>query len=117
MATSSIHTKCSIPYCDEETNTYSCRGCSKEFCFDHLAEHRQFLKEQLHLIQDDFNQFRQNLIDMKNNSQKHPLIKQIDQWENESIRKIKQKANQCRQLLNDYTKQSINSIEMKRMNN
>ena len=112
MATPSIQTKCSISPCDE-TNTYPCRGCSKEFCFHHLIEHRLVLKEQLSLIQDHFNQFRQNLIDMKNNSQKHPLIKQIDQWENESIRKVKEKANQYRQLLNDYTKESINQIEMK----
>ena len=112
MATPTNQTKCSISPCDE-TNTYSCRGCFNEFCFEHLAEHRLFLKEQLALIQDDFNQFRQNLIDMKNNSQKHPLIKQIDQWENESIRKIKDKANQSRQSLDHYIKQSIDNTERK----
>ena len=111
MATSFIPTKCSI--CNEETNTYPCRGCSQEFCFDHLAQHRQSLKEQLSLIHDDFNQFRQNIIDVKNNSEEHPLIKQIDEWEYESIQRIRQKANECRQLLIEYPNQSTGDIERK----
>ena len=84
MITPSTQTKCSISNCNEETKAHPCRGCSKECCFDQLTEHRQFLNEQLYLIQDGFNQFRQNLIDVKNNSQKHPLIEQIDQWENKT---------------------------------
>ena len=109
MAKSSIQAKCSM--CDDEGVTI-CKGCSKDFCYDHLTEHRQLLNEQLGLIQNDFNQFRQTIIDIKNDSQKHPLVKQIDQWESDSIRRVKQKANECRQLLNDYTNESIQQIEM-----
>ena len=105
----SAETKCSI--CHEETTTFICRGCSLDFCFDHLTQHRQFLNEQLGLIQNDFNQFRQNIIELKENSQKHPLIKQIDQWEYHSIQKIEQKANECRRQLNNYTNGSIEQIE------
>lgn len=101
--------KCSM--CDEEGDTF-CRGCSKDFCLDHLNEHRQFLHEQLGLIQNDFNQFRQNVMDIKNQSEKHPLIKQIDRWEKESILKIQEKANQCRQRLINFTNQSIVQIEI-----
>ena len=90
MATLSNSTKCFI--CHEEINTFLCRGCSKDFCFRHIVEHQKSLNEQHGLIQNDFNQFRQDLIDMKNNSQKHPLIKQIDQWEYDSIQRIQQKA-------------------------
>ena len=110
MATSSAKTECSI--CNEQTTTYRCHGCSLDFCFDHLTQHRQSLNEQLGLIQNDFNQFRQDVIDLKRNSQQHPLIKQIDQWENDSIRKIKQKANHCRQLVIDNMNQSIDQIEI-----
>jgi hypothetical protein len=107
MATS---TQCSI--C-KETSTFLCNGCSKNFCFDHLTEHQQLLNEQLHSIQDDYNQFRQFIIDIKENPQKHPLITKIDQWENESIHKIKQTAQQCREELINYTNQNIYQIEIK----
>ena len=110
MATS-IETKCSI--CNEETNTFLCKGCSKEFCLPHIIEHQESLNQQLGLIQNDFNEFRQNIIDLKKNPQQHPLIKLVDQWENDSIRKIKQKANECRRQLNNYTNESIEQIEMK----
>ena len=91
-------------------NTFLCRGCSKDFCFDHLIQHRQFLNEQLGLIQDDYNQLRQNLLDLRNNPLKHPSI---DQWENGSIPRIKEKANEYRQILINYTNESINQIERK----
>jgi hypothetical protein len=111
MATANLNTLCSV--CNEETSTFICRGCSKDFCFDHLTEHRQLLKEQLHSIQDGYNQLRQSIIDLKNNSEKHPLIKQIDQWEKDSIIKIKQKAKQCRDQLINYTNETINQVEIK----
>ncbi len=68
MATS---TQCSI--C-KETSTFLCNGCSKNFCFDHLTEHRQLLNEQLHFIQDDYNQFRQFIIDFKKNPETRDRI-------------------------------------------
>lgn len=83
MATSSPQTKCSI--CNEDTDTLICRRCSKNFCFLHLIEHQQFLNEQFSLVENDLNQSKQTLLNLKNNSQNHPLLKQIDQWENESI--------------------------------
>jgi hypothetical protein len=99
--------------CKEETGVFLCRGCEKDFCFDHLTEHRQLLNEQLYQIQDDFNQFRQTIIEIRNNPRKHPLIEEIDQWENDSIHKIKQRAEECRQRFINYTNDSINQIEMK----
>jgi hypothetical protein len=111
MATPNVKTQCSI--CDEERNTFLCRGCSKDFCFDHLTEHRQLINIQLHHIQNDYNEFKQIIIDRKNNPEQHPLIKQIKQWENESIHKIKQKAKECREILINYTNEIINRIENK----
>jgi hypothetical protein len=109
MATAA--TLCSI--CQEETGTFICTGCSKSFCFEHLTEHRQLLNEQFHPIQDEFNQFRQIIIDIKNTHQNHPLVEEINQWEINSINQIKQKAKECRQRLINYTNQIIDQIEMK----
>jgi DNA repair exonuclease SbcCD ATPase subunit len=111
MATANVNAHCSI--CEEETNTFICRGCSKDFCFDHLTEHRQSINEQIHSIQDDYNEFRQLINDLKNNPEKHSQIEQIDQWENDSIIKIKQKAKKCREILINYRNQTLNQIEIK----
>ena len=51
--------------CNKEKITYPCHGCSKKFCLDDLNRHRQNLREEL------------------------------DQWERNSIEKIKQMAQQC----------------------
>jgi sugar lactone lactonase YvrE len=96
--------------CNEETSTFICRGCEKNFCFNHLTEHRQFLHEKFHLIQDEFNQF---MIDIRKNPVKHSLFEEIDRWENNSIDKIKEKAKQCREELINYTNENIHQIEMK----
>lgn len=111
MATSNIIPHCSM--CNEETSTFICRGCLKDFCFDHLTEHRQTLKTQFHQIENDYNQFRQTLIDRKNDSNKLSLIEQINKWEEESKNKITQIADQCRQTLINYTNKFIIEIENK----
>jgi chromosome segregation ATPase len=111
MATANVKTPCSI--CEEEMSTFICRGCSKDFCFNHLTEHRQFLNTQLHYIQNDYNQFRQRIIDLKNNPEQHLLIEEIDQWEINSIEKIKQRAKQCREILINYTIEILNQVELK----
>jgi hypothetical protein len=57
MATSNAATKCHTYR--EETTTYPCPGCSKYFCFDDLARHRESLKPQFHEIEDQRNEFMQ----------------------------------------------------------
>jgi hypothetical protein len=111
MATANIKTPCSI--CEVETSTFLCRGCSRDFCFNHLTEHRQLLTTQLHYVQNDFNEFRQRIIDLKNNPEQHLLIEEIDQWEIDSIKKIKQRAKECRETLINYTTKIINRVEIK----
>jgi len=76
-----------------------CKGCSKHFCVDDLMKHREELKLQFHQIEDQRNQFAQTLDDEKNN---HPLIQQITQWERISIEKIRQTAEEQRNLIQQY---------------
>ena len=108
MATANM--KCSI--CEEDQVTYLCGGCSKYFCFDHLTEHHEILNTQLQQIQDDYNQFRQTLIDQRKDPQKHPLILEINRWEEDSINKIKQTAQLFRETVTNYTNKIIPQIEM-----
>lgn len=108
MATAKI--QCSI--CEEKTNLYLCRDCSKDFCFDHLAEHHQKVNAQRKKIENEGNQFRQTLNDQKNHPEKQPLIKEINQWEKDSIKKIQQTAEECRTRVLNYTNKIIHRIEM-----
>ncbi|CAF1407535.1 unnamed protein product [Adineta steineri] len=99
--------------CHRENNTYTCEGCSNRFCVIHLTEHQQLLNEQLHHIIDGYNEFKQRINQQKQSPLNHSLIKKIDQWERNSIEKVKQKAQECREVIIELLQTCINNIEMK----
>jgi hypothetical protein len=98
--------------CGKEKSAVKCEGCSQIFCFDHLPIHHQELNMQLHEIEMNRDLFRQMLTEQVNNLGKHSFIKQIDQWEAESIKLIEQTAKQCRQLVLQHTDQYLIEIEI-----
>lgn len=108
-----INTKKECFSCKKVTRTFNCDGCLQNFCSDCLTKHLQELKKSLHTIESEYDQFRQKLNDQKKDPKKRPLIQQVDQWEEESINKIKQAAQQCRQKLINYTNKFINNSENK----
>ncbi|CAF3631892.1 unnamed protein product [Rotaria sp. Silwood1] len=99
--------------CNQETNTYECKGCSEHFCSKHLAQHHEKINQQFDKIKDDCSSFLKTVIDQKDDPKKRPLIQQINQWEDDSINKIKQTANECRRKLINYTNKYIIRIENK----
>ncbi|CAF4429128.1 unnamed protein product, partial [Adineta steineri] len=108
MAMANNKTRCFK--CNKDKITYSCEGCSKRFCFMDLAEHKQILNEELNHIINDYDRFKQRINEQKQN---HSLIKQINQWEKDSIEIIQKKAENCRKILIHYSQRSINDIEKK----
>ena len=98
--------------CDRRI-VYLCEGCSQKFCVTHLLEHRQQLGEELNGIENDQEGLQQSLIEQKNNRQRLPLMQQVDKWEVNSINKIRQTAQECRQLLVQHTNDHILDIENK----
>jgi hypothetical protein len=114
MATSTGKTHCVT--CGKGKAAYICVGCSKYFCFQHLAEHRQVLEKQLDDIENERNLFRQTLIEQKTDPLKHPLIQQIDKWERDSIKKIRKTAEESKQLLVQYTQGHVEKVETKLAN-
>ncbi|CAF1374521.1 unnamed protein product [Adineta steineri] len=111
MATANIRAQCSI--CNKGNTTYICRGCSKDFCFQHLTEHRQILHRQLDEIINDHDQFQQTIIEQKQNPLNSSLVQQINQWEKNSIHQIQQTAEECRKTLMKLMQNSINDVEKK----
>ncbi|CAF1097833.1 unnamed protein product [Adineta steineri] len=111
MAMANNKTQCFT--CKQEKITYPCKGCSKEFCFTDLAEHKQILNDELHHITNEYNEFKQIINKRKQNPQIHSLIKQIDEWETNSIDIVQQKAQKCRKFVLESSETCINDIEMK----
>ncbi|CAF1020026.1 unnamed protein product [Adineta steineri] len=111
MATATNKVQCFV--CNKEKNTYNCKGCSKEFCFPHLTEHRQSINTQLEAIINDHDQFQQTIIQQKQNLHNSSLIRQINQWEKNSIHHIQQTAQLCRKTAMKLTQKSISDVEKK----
>jgi hypothetical protein len=108
IATSRVH----CIKCRKENATLKCSGCSQDFCYNHLTNHRQELSVQLDDIEVSRDVFRQTLTEQTTNSKKHPLIKQIDKWEEDSMRKIQQTAKECRYLILQCITEHINQTEV-----
>ncbi|CAF3234536.1 unnamed protein product [Rotaria sp. Silwood2] len=110
MATGTGRARCSR--CGKEKRGAKCDGCSQLFCYDCLPRHHQELSKDLDEIETNRNLFRQTLTEQTQNPKTNSLIKQINRWEEDSIKKIKQTADECRQLLLQQTTQHITEIEI-----
>jgi hypothetical protein len=111
MATATTKHRCAV--CGKEKASFKCEGCSKTFCNKHVTDHRQELNKQLDEIEVTRDLFRQTLTEQTTEPRKHPLIQQIDQWERESINKIRRTADEARQLLLTHTTNHNTKIEVK----
>ncbi|CAF4009315.1 unnamed protein product, partial [Adineta steineri] len=83
------------------------------FCLMDLTEHRQILNNELHHIINEYNQFKQRFTEQKPNPHDLSLIDQINEWEIDSINKIKQRAKDSREIVIRSSQTVLNDIEMK----
>ena len=97
MATVTGKTRCIT--CGKDKATSKCSGCLQDYCLNHLIEHRKQLSKQLDEIEVTRDSFQQTIIEQKTGSQKHPLIQQINQWEQDSVEKIRQTAEEARKTI------------------
>jgi hypothetical protein len=98
--------------CGKERATFKCAGCLQDFCFNHLTDHRQELNMQLDEIEINRDLVRQSLNEQAINPKNYSLIKQIDKWEEDSIKIIQKTATECRQHILQYATKHINQIEI-----
>ena len=96
-------------FCEKLKVAYLCPGCSKDFCFDHLSEHRKTIEQEFDQLENYHDLIRQQINDLKINSN----IEQIDQWEKDSINQIQQQAQRCRTQWIDYSNSYIRQMEKK----
>ncbi|CAF1327613.1 unnamed protein product [Rotaria sordida] len=98
--------------CRKVKGVSKCEGCSKTFCYNHFVDHRQQLNKQLDEVEVTRDLFRQTLSEQTSESQNHILLQQINDWERNSIDKIRQTADEARKLLLKYTAKHITGIEI-----
>ncbi|CAF0712144.1 unnamed protein product [Adineta steineri] len=113
MATAAATVKARCVTCGKEKSTVLCDGCSQPFCYNHLRDHRQELDKQLDEIEVSHDLFRQTLTDQSTKPETQALVKQIDEWEQDSIAKIRQTANDARQLILQHSTKYLTDIEIK----
>lgn len=94
---SSLSNSCSI-CANKALGVFKCQGCSNVFCRKHASEHRDHLNQQLETIFNEHNQLQQ-MINEQNSPVNHPLVMDIQRWEENSIRKIRQTAEELRQQI------------------
>ena len=99
--------------CNKEMRTYLCDGCSQRFCLKHLDEHRKHLEKEFDQIETEHDEFRQMINEHKQDSTMHPIIDQINQWERNSIDRVKQTAQECREMFLNHAGSLLLDVEKK----
>jgi hypothetical protein len=90
--------------CEDETRgEFTCNECQQSFCWKHLPDHRLFVEKQMNNLMDKCKHFKD---DRKNYLEQNQLFHQIDQWEKDSIKNIRIKADLARKDLQSLIKQS-----------
>lgn len=92
--------------CSTNVGTCTCAGCKDYFCTKHFILHRKELQTNLEHITDTHHRLLKNVHEQNNsNSLLSTILSQIDQWQNVTIQKIHQTADNLRQqvtqMLND----------------
>jgi hypothetical protein len=102
---SSTSTKAPCATCgDKSVGIFKCEGCSQIFCRKHVNEHRDVLSHQLDEIVLEHDTLQQTIAEQNDQGNyRHSLFKQVDQWEKDSIMKIRQIADQARQQVEKLT--------------
>jgi vacuolar-type H+-ATPase subunit H len=111
MTTPTLITQCFT--CGKIKGRVKCEGCSKIYCVKHFEDHRQQLSKQLDEVEVTRDLFRQSLTEKTGDSQNNSSIQQIDEWENESMNKIRQAASEARQILLKHTTETFTKMEEK----
>ncbi|CAF0719669.1 unnamed protein product [Adineta steineri] len=113
MATAAAAGKARCVTCGKEKSTVRCDGCSQPFSINHFGHHRQELDKQLGEIEVTRDLFRQTLTEQSTKPENQTLMKQINQWEEDSIAKIRRTANEARQLILKHTTKYLTETEIK----
>ena len=85
---------------NKSVGIFKCEGCLQVFCRKHVNEHRDILNHQLDEIVLEHDTLQQTITEQNDEkSFRQSLVKQVNQWEINSIRKVQQAAEEARQQI------------------
>ncbi|CAF0774874.1 unnamed protein product [Rotaria sordida] len=113
MASTSTRKHCANNDGCKQTGVAYCEGCTRSFCGIHFNDHRRALSEELNVIFSDCNEIKDTLNQQITTYDSHPLIKEINDWEKQSIANIQQRAKELRQQLLQLTTDYRNKLSEK----
>jgi uncharacterized Fe-S cluster-containing radical SAM superfamily protein len=114
MASSTSSSKAPCATCgNKAAGIFRCEGCLQVFCRKHINEHRDLLSHQLDEIVLEHDTLQQTITENKNKQNKqHPILKEIDRWEKDSIVKIQQTAEEARQQVKKLTSSQTGKLHI-----
>ncbi|CAF1473787.1 unnamed protein product [Adineta steineri] len=107
----SKNTSCAT--CGQTAGIFICRGCSQNFCMRHTNDHRELLEKQMNQVFLSHNQLKQDMVGQTTEHNCDIFLQQIERWEQQSINKIRQVANDTRQQVLTTVRQRTDNVKEK----
>ena len=103
--------------CNKAAGLYDCRECQRTFCKKHVVEHNLELSKQMDNIVQNHDLLQQQLSEQNVASDQHPLMVEINNWERESVEKIRGAAEKARRDLDELltTNKKLTAEELKKI--
>ncbi|CAF0775812.1 unnamed protein product [Adineta steineri] len=95
--------------CNKGGGVTTCDGCQQTFCMKHIIEHRQELSIELENLVHEHDLLRR---DVSQENQVHPLLTQINEWEQESMTRIQVVAENARADLQQLVDESKGNLRL-----
>ncbi|CAF0746361.1 unnamed protein product [Adineta ricciae] len=99
--------------CGKMVGVFACRGCSGNFCLSHTKDHRDHLQRSLNDIIHDYEQIKRNINGQTVEQRRSSLVEQINEWEQESIKKVRELAGDIRQELEITVQRRTDNLKEK----
>ena len=87
--------------CNQRAIAY-CEGCEQRYCPRHFEEHRNLLQDNMTRLIQEHDDIKNSLEKQRNTGEIYQPLKRICDWEQKSIVKIKERANELRIELGKY---------------
>ena len=98
---SSTSTKTPCITCgNKSVGIFKCEGCLQTFCRNHVNEHRDMLSQQLDEVVLEYDTLQHTITEQSDSKKSQELLlKQVDEWEKQSIGKVQQVALEVRKQI------------------
>ncbi|CAF2573481.1 unnamed protein product [Rotaria sp. Silwood2] len=99
--------------CGAMVGVFICRGCTKNYCLLHTSEHRDLLQRSMNEINHNCDLLKDNIQGQQAYEYQRLIMEQIEQWEQQSIEKIRRLADDTRQQISIIIRDHSSNLKEK----